>query len=56
MDSFVLRANANAWARGEGFTKEQLTEFDHLMGMVASTHISKNKLTGVSYGHSLWGQ
>ncbi len=35
------------WARNEGFTKDQLTEFDHLMSMVSSTHIIKNKLSNV---------
>ena len=35
------------WARTEGFTKDQLTEFDHLMSMVSSTHINKSKLSNV---------
>mmetsp|Transcript_31880 Transcript_31880/g.62229 ORF Transcript_31880/g.62229 Transcript_31880/m.62229 type:complete len:459 (+) Transcript_31880:221-1597(+) len=42
-----IRMRATAWARSEGFTKEQLTEFDHLMGMACSTHINKHQLLGM---------
>jgi hypothetical protein len=44
----ACRDRANAWARSEGFTKDQLVEFDHLMSMVSSTHINKSKLANVS--------
>mmetsp|Transcript_38647 Transcript_38647/g.90123 ORF Transcript_38647/g.90123 Transcript_38647/m.90123 type:complete len:480 (+) Transcript_38647:206-1645(+) len=46
-ESSEIRMRALAWARGEGFTKEQLTEFDHLMGMATQTHIHKHQLTAM---------
>ena len=46
-ESGEIRVKALAWARGEGFTKEQLVEFDHLMGMATQLHVHKHQLSGM---------
>lgn len=43
-----VRVRASAWAWSEGFTKDQMTEFDHLMGMISTTHIYKQQLSGMT--------
>jgi hypothetical protein len=45
--SSLVRVSAERWASRSGFTSDQMTEFGHLMGMVCSTYIAKNKLTSL---------
>lgn len=45
--SSLVRVSAERWASRNGFTSDQMTEFGHLMGMVCSTYIAKNKLTSL---------
>ncbi|KAJ1483438.1 kinase-like domain-containing protein, partial [Baffinella frigidus] len=41
----ALKQLSERWAVKDGFTQEQRTEFGHLMSMVTSTYIPKNKLS-----------